>query len=192
MSNPVFTSVCITGDTKELKSLYHKMKRLETRRKSLIENGYGHRWLGHLVVRLGGDYQAVYCRGTWNTLQLKDHRLTFLTETAWNAPFELLRLIEDHYASLKVYFSAEGDGWDHYLTNDKEGLFFSARYVVEVTSDVAYFVTIDEACRFLSQRFSREILPDERALYEAIDDWQAHHPDSYASMKKCEVVSVEE
>lgn len=65
MSNPAFMSVCFEGQKKELKSLYGKMKRLQEREKTLVENSfyYPQRWLGNLVTRLGGNWHKVYCRG---------------------------------------------------------------------------------------------------------------------------------
>lgn len=103
------------------------MLRLQNRKKPLIENGFYHpeRWLGNLVSRLGGDYNEVYCRGTWDDLDLNQERLYFFTESAWNAPFDLLRLIQKVYPGLEIFFSAVGDDWDSYLTNDAERRFFT-------------------------------------------------------------------
>ena len=96
MSNPAFMSVSIVGDRRQMRSLYGKMLRLQNRKKPLVENGfyYPKRWLGNLVVRLGGDYNEVYCRGTWDNLQLDEKQLYFFTESAWQAPFEVLGLIQ--------------------------------------------------------------------------------------------------
>ena len=60
MSNPVFTNVILEGERKDLKSLYDKMMRLEKRKKSLIENGYGNNWIGNLVTQLGGDWEKLF------------------------------------------------------------------------------------------------------------------------------------
>ena len=116
MSNPAFMSVCFEGEQRELRSLYGKMKRLQERKKPLVENGfyYPTRWLGNLVTRLGADWHDVYCRGTWSYLELKKNHLYFFTETAWRPPFTLLKLIQIVYPSLTFYFSAEGDDWDAY------------------------------------------------------------------------------
>ena len=55
MSNPAFMSVCFEGEQRELRSLYGKMKRLQERKKPLVENGfyYPTRWLGNLVTSKG-------------------------------------------------------------------------------------------------------------------------------------------
>ena len=129
MSNPAFMSVCIEGVRRQLRSLHGKMLRLQNREKPLIDNGfyYPKRWLGNLVARLGADYHEVFCRGTWDELQLSGGVLSFDTETAWVAPFEVLHLIERVYPGLRIYFAADGDGWDWYLTNDREGRYFSLK-----------------------------------------------------------------
>ena len=107
-------SVCFEGERRELKSLYGKMKRLQERKKPLVENGFycPQRWLGNLVTRLGGNWQDVYCKGEWDNLKLTDSYLYFFTETAWQPPFSLLKLIQRCYPSLSFYFAAEGDDWD--------------------------------------------------------------------------------
>ena len=122
MANPAFMSVFFEGEKRELRSLYGKMKRLQEREKPLVENGfyYPKQWLGCLVARLGKDWHEVFCGGTWSDLELRHGHLHFFSETAWNAPLELLELITDCYPSLKYYFEVEGD-WDWYLTNDAEG-----------------------------------------------------------------------
>ena len=66
MSNPVFTDIVLEGGIGEVRSLYGKMKRLQERKKPLVENSFHEpkRWLGNLVTRLGEDWHEVYCRGT--------------------------------------------------------------------------------------------------------------------------------
>ena len=180
MSNPVFTSVCLEGERRELKSLYGKMKRLQEREKPLVENGHydAKRWLGCLATRLGKDYHKVYCRGTWSDLRLYNDHLYLATETAWNPPLELLELIRDCYPSLKYYYAAEGDGWDWYLTNDAEGKYYSSRYVVDMEPDIEYFDTIEEACKHVSAYIGKFIAPTLNALLQAAEDWNDTHPDA--------------
>ena len=40
MSNPAFTDIVIKGKRSEQRSLYDKMKRLQERKKPLVENGF--------------------------------------------------------------------------------------------------------------------------------------------------------
>jgi len=195
MSNLAFTSVCIEGEQHELRSLFGKMKRLQERKKPLIDNGFYHptRWLGNLVTRLGADWHEVYCGGTWNYLELKGGTLSFNTETASQPPFTLLKLIQKVFPSLSFYFEAEGDDWDCLLTNDAEGKYFPYRYLVDSDMGYEYFVTLKDVLHFLSPRITIAGQSEDK-LDEAIDKWDETQNDShqYIIIKKVEVLSNDE
>ena len=180
MSNPAFMSVVFEGERRELKSLYGKMKRLQERKKPLVKNDfyYPTRWLGNLVERLGGNWRDVYCRGTWSDLKLMKDHLYFFTETAWDAPFDLLDYIKKVYPSTSYFFSAEGDDWETYLTNDKEGRYFSSRYVLDMDSDIDYYDTIEEVCRHLSAFIGKTVPADWESLCDLAEEWNEEHPDT--------------
>ena len=196
MSNPAFMSVYIEGDKRELKSLYGKMKRLQERKKPLVENGFYHpqRWLGNLVMRLGGNWHDVYCRGEWSELKLTRNYLYFFTETAWQPPFRLLKLIQEVYPSLTFFFSAEGDDWDAYLTNDIDGRHFKSRYIVDCEPDMEYFDTIEEACNYLAAYIGKPVAANWQALYEAAEEWNDAHPDTdwFINVKQFEIITNDE
>lgn len=196
MSNPAFMSVCIVGDRKEMRSLYGKMLRLQNRKKPLVENGfyYPKRWLGNLVVRLGTDWHEVDCRGTWDDLKMTHKSLYFFTETAWQAPFDVLRLIQKKYPGLEMFFSAVGDGWDSYLTNDKDGRFFTSRYELDMPPENDYYDTIDEVAERISNYLGRHVEPTKEAVYAAIDEFDENNDDidAYINLKEFEVVTLEE
>ena len=187
-------SVSIVGDRRQMRSLYGKMLRLQNRKKPLVENGfyYPKRWLGNLVVRLGGDYNEVYCRGTWDNLQLDEKQLYFFTESAWQAPFEVLGLIQKAYSGLEIYYAAEGDDWDTYLTNDTKGRFYSSRFVLDMPPDIEYYNTIEEVAEHVATYTGRAIEPTKEAVYAAIDDWEVENtnPDAYINLKEFEVVEL--
>ena len=107
MSNPAFMSVCFEGERRELKSLYGKMKRLQERKKPLVENGFycPQRWLGNLVTRLGANWREVYCRGEWSNLKLTDSYLYFFTETAWRRTNEIFSVVASLLSSSVTYIS---------------------------------------------------------------------------------------
>ena len=171
MSNSAFMSVYFEGERRELKSLYGKMKRLQERKKPLVENGFYNpkQCLGNLVTRLGANWHEIYCRGEWSELKLTDNYLYFFTETAWQPPLELLELIQKVYPSLMYYYSSEGDDWDAYLTNDIEGRYFSSRYIVDCEPDIEYFDTIAEASKHLSAYVGKNVAATWHALNEAAD-----------------------
>ena len=95
MPNWCFSSYVATGDAKEVCDLYEKMRSLEEREESLVENGFGKSWLGNLVTLLGGDWNTIYCRGDWSDLTKDDDNgaLRFDTETAWNDPDEVVTFL---------------------------------------------------------------------------------------------------
>lgn len=196
MSNHAFMSVVFEGEKRELSSLYGKMKRLQERKKSLVENEfyYPTQWLGNLVTRLGADWHDVYCRGTWSDLKMKENHLYFFTETAWQSPFALLKLIQQVYPSLTFYFSAEGDDWDSYLTNDAESKYFSSRYIVDMEPDMEYYDTIEEACYHLSTYIGKPIAESWEALYQAAEEWNEDNPDADwpINVKQFEVITNDE
>ena len=196
MSNPAFMSVCFEGERRELKSLYVKMKRLQERKEPLVRNGFYNpqRWLGNLVTRLGANWHDIYCRGEWDTLKLTDSYLYFFTETAWKPPFALLKLIQKVYPSLSFYFSAEGDDWDEYLTNDAEGKYFSSRYIVDCEPDIEYFDTIEEACQHLAAYIGKPVAANWEALSQAAEEWNDDNPDTDwpINAKQFEVIGNDE
>lgn len=173
-------NVVLEGDKRELQSLYGKMKRLQKRKKPLVKNGFyfPERWLGNLVTRLGGNWEDIYCRGTWDNLRFHNGHLSFSTETAWQPPIELLEFIQQKYTSVEYYFEAEGDGWDSYITNDAEGRYFTSRYIVDREPDMEYFDTIEEACAYLSAYIGRPIAPTWESLNAAAELWNDAHYDS--------------
>ena len=137
MPNWCFTSYVVTGDENEVCDLYEKMRSLEEREESLVENGFGKSWLGNLVTLLGGDWNTIYCRGDWSGLE-KDNdngALRFDTETAWNDPDEVVTFLQGKYPSLEFYFITEEPGMGYYATNDVEGDFFPERYYFSEPDD---------------------------------------------------------
>ena len=100
------------------------MNNLENRRKPLVDNSFGKTWLGCLVNKLGGNWQEVYCRGSWSDLDWNGAILRFNTETAWGPMDEVFKFIKTIYPSLKIYYQAEEDGMGVFITNDAEGSYF--------------------------------------------------------------------
>ena len=196
MSNPAFMSICIVGNRRQMRSLYQKMLRLQNRKEPLIENGfyYPKRWLGNLVARLGSDWHEVDCCGTWDDLKLNRKCLYFFTESAWQAPFDVLHLIKKVYPELEIYFSAEGDDWDIYLTNDAEGRFFTSRFELDMPPENDYYDTIEEVAELVGNYIGKKIEPTKEAVYAAIDDWEMQNEDmdAYINLKEFEIVSLDE
>ena len=176
MPNWCYSSYVIEGKKKELQSLHSKMKRLEKRKKSLVENGFGKTWLGNLVTRLGGDWQKVYCRGSWSDLDWNGSILRFNTETAWGPMTEVFKFIKNIYPSLEIYYMAEEDGNGVFITNDTEGRYFRDRYRIEYDCDYEYFTTIEGVYEYVSGIIGKE-LNSKAAMEAAINDWNDNTED---------------
>lgn len=132
MPNWCNTSYVVTGDENEVCDLYEKMRSLEEREESLVENGFGKTWLGNLVTLLGGDWNTIYCRGDWSDLVKDDDNgaLRFDTVTAWCDADETIAFLQEKYPNLEFYFISEEPGMGYYATNDTAGEYFPQRYSV--------------------------------------------------------------
>jgi hypothetical protein len=153
MPNWSTTDYFVIGSTKEIMDLNKKMEKLENRKKSLVKNGFGNTWLGNLVQYLGGDWEKVYCRGEWMCRDYDKERnaLTFTTETAWQEMNEWRRFIESCYKTIKILYVTEEPGCGIYQTNDKEGIFFKSKYILDYGEDVEYFETLNQAIDFIEK-----------------------------------------
>ena len=64
------------------------------------ENEFGSTWLGNLVIKLGGDWKKIYCRGSWNNLFHDNEVISFSVESAWDEPDEVRNFIEEKYPNI--------------------------------------------------------------------------------------------
>lgn len=153
MPNWCSTDYYVLGSRKEIMDLSKRMERLEYRKKSLINNGFGNTWLGNLVNNLGGDWENVYCRGEWMCREWNKEKntLTFTTETAWQEMKEWRRFIESCYKTIKILYVTEEPGMGIYKTNDLNEIFFKAKFVLDYGEDVEYFETLDQAIVFIEE-----------------------------------------
>lgn len=71
--------------------------------------------------------------------------------------YEWRKFIESQYKTVKMLFVTEEPGCGIYQTNDMEGIFFKAKYVLDYGEDVEYFETIDEAVSFIENLTGVEI-----------------------------------
>ncbi len=170
MANWCYSSYVIDGKRKEVQSLFSKMNNLEKRRRPLVGNDFGNTWLGCLVTKLGGDWQKVYCRGSWSDLFYEGGLLKFNTETAWGPMNEVFKFIKSVYPSLEIYYSAEEDMMGVFITNDKDGRYFKDRFRVEYDCDYEYFKSIEGVCTYVSGIIGKEV-KTRKKMESAINDW---------------------
>lgn len=170
MPNWCYSAYHIVGKRKEVQSLYSKMNNLEKRRKPLVESDFGKTWLGCLVTKLGGDWNKVYCRGSWSELEFDGEAISFNTETAWGPMDEVFRLVKSVYPSLKIYYSAEEEMMCVYVTNDKDGKYFNDRYKLDIGYECEYFATIENVCQYVSRIVGRT-LTTKSEIEDTINEW---------------------
>jgi len=170
MCNWCYSSYVIDGKRKEVQSLFSKMNNLENRKKPLVDNTFGKTWLGCLVNKLGGNWQEVYCRGSWSNLDWNGAILRFNTETAWGPMNEVFKFIKSVYPSLEIYYSAEEDMMGVFITNDKDGRYFKDRFRVEYDCDYEYFKSIEGVCTYVSGIIGKEV-KTRKEMESAINDW---------------------
>lgn len=193
MPNWCSTEYYVVGSKKELSDLNKKMEKLENRKESLVKNGFGNTWLGNLVESLGGDWEKVYCRGQWmcRVYNKENNSLTFTTETAWCEMNEWRKFIESYYTTIKILFVTEEPGCGIYQTNDKQGVFFKDKYVLDYTEDVEYFETIDQAVEFIEELIGLKIEDKTvNGIQEKLDEYveKNDEEDQYFSFHEFEEV----
>lgn len=186
------TYKCV-GDTKEVRSLYEMMERMEKRKDPVHPNGFGTLWLGELVQELGYDWESVDCRGDI-TAFFYDERgiLTIMQETAWCEQVGVREAISHRFPSIKVYFQEEEDGLELYSTNDRDGTYFPERFKIEGDNVCEYFMSLEEAVSFLGETYGIEVAEKSvDGVVKAIGDYTANLDDCWLSFHEFEYECTE-
>lgn len=156
MPNWCYTNYVVEGDRKDIADLHAKMVALQNMQEPYVPNGFGPTWLGCLINKLGGDWNKIYCRGSWSELEIyPDGTLRFNTETAWYRMDEVEAFLKSKYKSLRIYFYTEEEGMEIFETNDVEGKYFSDTVVVDSEQEGTEYFTEDEAVVWLSHLLKR-------------------------------------
>ena len=129
MPNWCFTNITMTGQKEKVQFLYDKIE--EWTSKDYMDNGFGHTWLGNIVLGSGiatkediDDRDAPRCRGNIVYLDIyiidsDTAELTVQTETAWCPMMKMWSMINEHYyLNLEIIYTAEEPGVELYITND--------------------------------------------------------------------------
>ena len=147
MPNWAYTQYVVIGDKEQLKQLHTIMTELEEMKSpGLHENGFGSTWLGNLVIKLGGNWKQVYCRGSWDNLLLhEDGAVSFSVESAWGELYDVRKFIEEQFPGVKLYFQCEESGMSIYQTNDGTGQYFPEKYYLWVENGTTEYYTSLEA-----------------------------------------------
>lgn len=141
------TDYAITGKHEDISRLHSDFKRVIAIDRSTNQDSstfYSDAsWLGYIVDELLPDVKntEIDCRGTVSsisdTVQQLDETHSVVrisTETAWSACNELFDILAEKY-HVNIKFYEEEPGSIIYRTNDSEGIFFPARYVMYTEHD---------------------------------------------------------
>lgn len=176
MPNWCFTSYIFEGKKEEIADLHKKLQSLGELPTPLVENGFGKLWLGCVVMLLGGDWNGVNCRGEiCNLEEPEETTLSLSTSTAWDDMSEVWDFVLKQYPSIKYYFCAEESGNCYYVTNDKEGKFFSDRFIVEQNdTETGYHSNESELFADIASRTGVPITSGEE-MENAIEQYNKTH-----------------
>ena len=186
MPNWCSTAYVIEGNAKELKRLYKLMKELQERKEPSVKNGFGTRWLGCLVVALGGNWEKVYCRGAWSSLEMAGNVLRFTTETAWGPCNETLELVCRVFPTVNYYYRSEEPGMEEYHTNDAKGKYFPDKYIVDLcTPDDTwykeYFSNLADLLEWFED-ISNQPVKSIKEILAITEQWPKENDDAFCNI----------
>ena len=188
MPNWAFTSYVLEGEEREIKQLDKILTTLSKRKTPKVKSDFNQHWLGCLVHELGGDWNKIYCRGSWYEKERNGNTLKLCTETAWGPMNEVFDFICQKFPSIKYYYASEEDGMGEYYTNDVEGKYFPDRYHIDLCDpdenyDSDYFKTFDELLRWLNEKYKPTTpLRTEEDIENLDDEWREKSDDAFINL----------
>lgn len=151
MADYYYSDFIVVGDRNQLLSLHNIMKELENAEDSLVENGFGNTWLGNLVIKLGGDWKKVYCRGSWDDLEIENDfsKLYFsfktecvsLSNRVHESVTQMIQFINSKYPDIKLYYMTLD--YTCFTTNDATGVCFPERYCLGLHGEWDFYTLED-------------------------------------------------
>lgn len=178
MPNWAYTAYFATGDKMQLKKLHSVMSELEELKSpGLHENGFGSTWLGNLVIKLGGNWKQVYCRGSWDNLLLhEDGTVSFSVESAWGELYDVRKFIEEQFPGVRLYFQCEESGMCIYQTNDDTGQYFPEKYYLWVEDgDTEYYNTLEAIAKEVENITGSKNLKTLDSCKKALESYSRSH-----------------
>ena len=124
MPNWCFNKITINHESEtELEKLSKLID--EWTSKDYMENGFGHNWLGNIVLGSGvgtvdTDKETdLRCRGTITYSEVCGNQLIIDTETAWSPMLQMwVKVIDKYLPDAELIYSSEECGCGLYSTND--------------------------------------------------------------------------
>lgn len=166
------------------------MNELECMKEPLYPNGFGPSWLGNLVIKLGGDWEKVYCRGSWDNLLVEtDDTLSFTVESAWGELNEVRELIEKHFPDIKLYYQSEEPGMGIYTTNDDTGQYFPQQYYLWVEDeDTEYYDNLESLIEAVERITGSKHLKSLDSCKKALESFSRKHHHCCYTLEEFSVV----
>ena len=116
-----------------------------------------------------------YC-GEITEFEIGDDGLLLMNlECAWDELPEFRHFIEQQYPGSKIYYINEESGMGIYTTNDKDGLYFRERYLLDMYDDIEYFETLETAAKYVSEKIGKQLEPDVKVIQDACDEYYEGH-----------------
>lgn len=191
MPNWAYTQYHATGDKVQLQKLHSVMTELEDMKSpGLHENGFGSTWLGNLVIKLGGNWKQVYCRGSWDNLLLhEDGTVSFSIESAWGELYDVRKFIEEHFPDVRLYFQCEESGMGIYQTNDDTGQYFPEKYYLWVEDGTTeYYTTLESMAKEVENITGSKNLKTLNSCRKSLKSYSRSHSDLSYTLEEFEVV----
>jgi hypothetical protein len=109
------------------------------------------------------------------------------TQTAWGPAHGLIEKLSEKFNLTYLYF-AEEPGSGIYETNDREGLYFSDRFIIEqCDEETVYYTDIQEALDDIACRTNRTCV-DMESAQKIIDDYNSEHENKGITLIKITVL----
>ena len=194
MPNWASVNYRITGQEKELTTLYETIQNLENGKGKLLPNDFGNLWLGNLVHAFGGDWEKVYCRGyiTDYRFEKESSALVIDMEAAWGEMNEVRAFLREKFPSIMNLFIEEEPGNCVYNTNNKD-FYDRSRYYLDccIESRICdmcseYFPSLEKVVEYIKENLepSAKIEATKKAIEEFINGWESEHEDDFLSLNE--------
>ena len=157
----------------------------------LHENGFGSTWLGNLVIKLGGNWEQVYCRGSWDNLLLHENgTVSFSVESAWGELNEVRHLIEEKFPGVRLYFQCEESDMCIYQTNDDTYQYFPEKYYLWVEDGTTeYYTTLEALAKEIENITGSKNLKTLDSCQKALETYSRSHSNLCYIMEKFKVIN---
>lgn len=192
MPNWAYSQYVAVGEKEQLKQLHSIMSELEDMKApGLHENGFGSTWLGNLVIKLGGNWEQVYCRGSWDNLLLhEDGTVSFSIESAWDEPNEVREFIEEKFPDIQIYYQTEEPGMGIYKTNDDTGQYFPEEYYLWVEDEkTEYYDNLESLIRDVEKITGSKNLKTLDSCKKALETYSRKNSDLGYTLEEFSVIN---